>query len=77
MLFPVLGDLLPGLVLLLVEELLKDPGQGAGRSARPQGLAGQVIFSCLTFLSMTWREASSSRTSSKLMPSWSMRTITW
>lgn len=28
MLFPVLGDLLPGLVLLLAEELLKDPGQG-------------------------------------------------
>src|SRR5699024_9957789 len=37
----------------------------------------QVIFSCFTFLSMTWREASSARTSSRDMPASTINTIRW
>ena len=36
-----------------------------------------TIFSCLTFLSITWREASSDLSSSKLMPDSTMRTMAW
>jgi len=35
-----------------------------------------VIFSCFTFLSMTWREASSLWISSSVMPCWIMSTMT-
>ena len=35
-----------------------------------------TIFSCLTFLSMTWREASSLCTSSREMPASTISTIT-
>lgn len=47
-----------------------------GRRQRRTG-GGHTIFSCLTFLSMTWREASSARTSSKEMPISAMSTSTW
>ena len=40
-------------------------------------IAGHVIFSCLTLWSMTWREASSARTSSSVMPASVISTMTW
>ena len=43
----------------------------------PRHAWSEAIFSCLTLWSMTCRPASSSRTSPREMPAWTISTITW
>ena len=49
----------------------------AKNRVRMQALRSHVIFSCLTLWSITWRDASSLRTSSTEIPISTISTITW